>query len=59
MKYGELRFQLESGVEVQGPSNDYVLNIDSVALYKAVQDTRRELTQVGNYITYTIEDEEV
>ena len=58
-KYGDLRFELESGVKLSGPSNDYVVNDDIVSLYQAVQNQRKELSQNGNYITYSIEDEEV
>lgn len=46
-------------MEVSGPSNDFLSNSDVISLYKAVQDKRKELTHVGNYITYSTKDEEV
>ena len=49
--------KLLSEKELSSPSNDYMSRNDTVSLFKAVQNKRRELSHVGDYISYTIESE--
>ena len=57
--YGNLTVKLKSGKELPSPSNNFISSNDSISLFKAVLNKRRELSNTGDYISYFIEGEEV
>lgn len=59
LKYANLTVKLENKKVLSCPTNEYVSLNDSISLFKALENKQGELTHVGDYISYCMEDEQV